>query len=288
MNAAVQQALRTRSWQTAEPSALAPETSRILPSGNRMPLLGLGTWELQVHTMETVCTALELGFRMVDSSPAYHTQRGIGDAIRACGFERRDIYVITQVEPTGDTYAALHKNLLQLKLDYADLVLFHLPEVEDGGEMAWQALRRAKRDGLTQDIGVSGYTIEAIEELVYRTGEMPAVNQIEWSPFGHSPRMLDFCRDNDIVIQARSPLTRATRLNDDKVTAMAARYGKTPAQLLIRWNLQLGVVPLPKANHVQHLRENLGVFNFEIAPHDMARLSALNDHYSVRRGLSYI
>jgi len=288
MNAAVQQALRTRSWQTAEPSALAPETSRILPSGNRMPLLGLGTWELQVHTMETVCTALELGFRMVDSSPAYHTQRGIGDAIRACGFERRDIYVITQVEPTGDTYAALHKNLLQLKLDYADLVLFHLPEVEDGGEMAWQALRRAKRDGLTQDIGVSGYTIEAIEELVYRTGEMPAVNQIEWTPFGHSPRMLDFCRDNDIVIQARSPLTRATRLNDDKVTAMAARYGKTPAQLLIRWNLQLGVVPLPKANHVQHLRENLGVFNFEIAPHDMARLSALNEHYSVRRGLSYI
>jgi 2,5-diketo-D-gluconate reductase A len=288
MNAAVQQALRARSWQTAEPSALAPETSRILPSGNRMPLLGLGTWELHVHTAETVCSALEIGFRMVDSSPAYHTQRGIGDAIRACGFERSEIYVITQVEPLGDTYAALHKNLLQLKLDYADLVLFHLPEVEDGGEMAWQALRRAKRDGLTRDIGVSGYTIDAIEELVYRTGEMPAVNQIEWSPFGHSPRMLDFCRDNDIVIQARSPLTHATRLNDDKVAAMAARYGKTPAQLLIRWNLQLGVVPLPKANHVQHLQENLSVFNFEITPVDMARLNALNEHYSVRRGLSYV
>jgi len=288
MNAAVQQALRARSWQTAEPSALAPETSRILPSGNRMPLLGLGTWELQVHTAETVCSALELGFRMVDSSPTYHTQRGIGDAIRACGFERGDIYVITQVEPLGDTYAALHKNLLQLKLEYADLVLFHLPEVEDGGEMAWQALRRAKRDGLTHDIGVSGYSIDALEELVYRTGEMPAVNQIEWSPFGHSPRMLDFCRDNDVVIQARSPLTRAMRLNDDKVTTMAARYGKTPAQLLIRWNLQLGVVPLPKANHVQHLRENLNVFDFEIQPHDMTRLNALNEHFSVREGLPYL
>jgi diketogulonate reductase-like aldo/keto reductase len=100
--------------------------------------------------------------------------------------------------------------------------------------------------------------------------------------------MLDFCRDNDIVIQARSPLTRATRLNDDKVAAMAARYGKTPAQLLIRWNLQIGVVPLPKANHVQHLRENLGVFNFEITPVDMARLNALNEHYSVRQGLPYV
>jgi diketogulonate reductase-like aldo/keto reductase len=287
MNAAVQQALLVRSWQTAEPVALAPETSRILPSGNRMPLLGLGTWELQVHTAETVCRALELGFRMLDSSPAYHTQRGIGDAIRACGFERHDIYVITQVDPLGDTYAALHKNLLQLKVDYADLVLFHLPDGDDTGEMAWQGLRRAKRDGLTHDIGVSGYTIDAVEELVYRTGEMPAVNQIEWSPFGHSPRMLDFCLDNHIVIQARSPLTRATRLNDDKVTAMAARYGKTPAQLLIRWNLQLGVVPLPKANHVQHLRDNLSVFDFEIVPLDMARLNALNEHYSVRRGLAY-
>ncbi|HEV8443702.1 MAG TPA: aldo/keto reductase [Steroidobacteraceae bacterium] len=291
MNAAVQQALRPSSWQTAEPSALAPETSRVLPSGNRMPLLGLGTWELQVHTTETVCSALELGFRMLDSSPEYHTQRGIGAAIRACGFERHDIYVITQVEPLGDAYAALHKNLSQLKLDYVDLVLFHLPKGDhrdDAGELAWQGLRRAKRDGLTRDIGVSGYSIEPIEELVYRTGEMPAVNQIEWSPFGHSPRMLDFCRDNDIVIQARSPLTRATRLNDDKVAAMAARYGKTPAQLLIRWNLQIGVVPLPKANHVQHLRENLGVFNFEITPVDMARLNALNEHYSVRQGLPYV
>ena len=288
MNAAVQQALRNRSWQTAEPSALAPETSRALPSGNRMPLLGLGTWELQAHTTETVCRALELGFRMLDTSPGYHTQRGIGAAIRACGFERRDIYVITQVEPLGDPYAALHKNLSQLRLDYADLVLFHQPDGDDAGEMAWQALRRAKRDGLTHDIGVSGYTIDAIEELVYRSGEMPAVNQIEWSPFGHSPRMLDFCRDNDIVIQARSPLTRGLRLNDDKVTAMAARYGKTPAQLLIRWALQVGVVPLPKANHVQHLRENLSVFDFEIAPVDMARLNALNEHFSVRRSLPYV
>jgi len=114
------------------------------------------------------------------------------------------------------------------------------------------------------------------------------VNQIEWSPFGHSPRMLDFCRENEIAIKAWSPLTRARRINDDKVAAMAARYGKTPAQLLIRWNLQLGVVPLPKANHVQHLRENLNVFHFEISPLDMARLNALNEHYSARERLKYL
>jgi diketogulonate reductase-like aldo/keto reductase len=100
--------------------------------------------------------------------------------------------------------------------------------------------------------------------------------------------MLDFCRDNDIIIQASSPLTRATRLNDDKVGAMAARYGKTPAQLLIRWNLQLGVVPLPKANQVRHQRDNLNVFDFEISTQDMVRLNGLNAHYSSLEKLRYI
>jgi diketogulonate reductase-like aldo/keto reductase len=147
---------------------------------------------------------------------------------------------------------------------------------------------RAKREELVHDIGVSSYSIECIEDLVYLTGEMPAVNQIEWSPFGHSPRMLDFCRENDIIIQAWSPLTRASRLNDDKLGTMAARYGKTPAQLLIRWNLQLGVVPIPKANHVQHQRENLNVFDFEISGSDMVKLNGLNEHFSALRGLQYL
>ena len=288
MNAVVQLALHTETWRSHEPRPVSPESNHELPSGNRMPLLGLGTRDLNVHTVDTVCSALELGFRMLDTSPQYHTQRGIGDAIRACGFERHDIFVITKIEPSKDSYAAIHKNLAQLKLDYVDLALIHGVPAQDAGELAWHGIRRAKRDGLAHDIGVSGYSIDAVEELVYRTGEMPAVNQIEWSPFGHSPRMLDFCRDNDIVIQSWSPLTRAHRLNDDKLGAMAARYGKTPAQLLIRWNLQHGVVPLPKANHVQHLRDNLNVFDFQISPSDMARLNGLNAHYSALGGLAYV
>jgi len=252
-----------------------------------MPLLGLGTRELNFHTADTVCNALEMGFRMLDTSPGYHTQRGIGDAIRACGFERHDIYVTTHVESHADIYAVIHKNLAQLRLEYVDLALIHGVPQHDAGEMAWHGLRRAKRDGLAHDIGVDSFPIESVEELVYRTGEMPAVNQLEWSPFGHSPRMLDFCHDNGIYILARSPLTRARRLNDDKVGTMAARYGKTPAQLLIRWNLQLGVVPLPKANHVQHLRDNLNVFDFEITSQDMTRLNGLNEYYSVLDRLAY-
>jgi len=283
-----QQALRSRSGVPDEGALLTPESCRVLPSGNRMPLLGLGTWHLNSHTVDTVCSALEQGYRMLDTAADYHTQRGIGDAIKACGIERDSMYIITKVEPEEDAYAAIRKNLAQLKLNFVDLVLIHRPPEHGAGEVSWQGLRRAKREGLVHDIGVSSYSIDCIEELVYRTGEMPAVNQIEWSPFGHSPRMLDFCRDNDIIIQAWSPLTRATRLNDDKIGAMAARYGKTPAQLLIRWNLQLGVVPLPKANQVRHQRDNLNVFDFAISTQDMTRLNGLNEHYSALERLRYL
>jgi diketogulonate reductase-like aldo/keto reductase len=288
MSALPQHAFRQGGWSSDELTTLTPDTCRVLPSGNRMPLMGLGTWELTVRTVDTICNALELGFRMIDTAPDYHTQRGVGDAIRACGFERESVYVVTRIESDEDGYAAVQKGLAQLRLDYVDLGLIHEPPGHGAGEKAWQGLRRAKREGLVRDIGVSSFSIEAIEELVYRTGEMPAVNQVEWSPFGHSPRMLDFCRENEIIIQSSSPLTHGRRLADDKMGPMAARYGKTPAQLLLRWNLQLGVVPLPKANHVQHQRENLNVFDFEILPQDMARLNALNEHFSARGKLEYL
>lgn len=286
--AASLKALRELQHSFSDPTPHSPASSIRLHTGRRMPVMGLGTWELKHHTADTVFQALESGYRMIDTAADYHTQRGIGEALRRFGGSRDDIFVVTKIEETDDAYEATRRNLAELKLDYADLVLIHRPPDGGVGEVLWQELRRAKRDRLTRDIGVSNYSIEQIEELVYRTGELPVVNQIEWTPFGHSPRMLDFCHDNSIVIMAWSPLTRATRLNDDKLAAMAARYGRTPAQMLIRWNLQTGVVPLPKANHVQHLRDNLHVFDFAIAQPDMARLRALNEHYSALDRLEYL
>jgi len=277
----------------AKPNAIRqahffPPQSVTLHSGREMPVLGLGTYQLKHHTVEAVTQALEAGYRMFDTSGDYHTQRGIGEAIKHSGVAREEIFLVTKIEDTDDSFAATQANLAELKQPYADLVLIHRPPEHGVGESLWQGLRRAKRVGLVNDIGVCNYSIDQIEDLVYHTGELPAVNQIEWSPFGHSPGMLDFCHDNGIVIQAWSPLTRALRLNDDKLASMAARYGKNPAQLLIRWNLQLGVVPLPKANHAQHQRENLNVFDFEISPTDMVKLRTLNEHYSAMGALPYI
>ncbi len=271
-----------------EPLPATTLPSVTLLSGRQMPVLGLGTYQLKHHTVETVTQALEAGYRMIDTSADYHTQRGIGEALRNSDVPREAIYLVTKIEDTDDAFEATRANLSELKQPYADLVLIHRPPERGVGESLWQGLRRAKRVGLVNDIGVCNYSIEQIEELVYRTGELPAVNQVEWSPFGHSPSMLDFCHDNDIVIQAWSPLTRAQRLNDNKLCAMAARYGKSPAQLLLRWNLQLGVVALPKANHAQHQRENLNVFDFEISQPDMAKLRTLNEHYSAMGALPYV
>ena len=268
--------------------ALRADSTVPLQSGNRMPLLGLGTYDLRHHTAESVSQALAAGYHMIDTSADYHTQRGIGDALRHCGLPRDSVYVVTKIVETPDAFEATRVNLAELRLDHVDLVLIHRPPERGVGEVLWEGLRRAKRERLTRDIGVSNYSIEQIEELVYRTGELPAVNQIEWSPFGHSPRMMDFCFDNHIVIQAWSPLTRGRRLNDDKLTSMAARYGKTPAQMLIRWNLQLGVVPLPKASHPQHRQENLEVFDFEIRQMDMVKMRTLNEHYSSMGVLPYV
>jgi diketogulonate reductase-like aldo/keto reductase len=126
-----------------------------------------------------------------------------------------------------------------------------------------------------------------MQSLIEETGEIPVVNQIEWTPFGHGEHMSEFCRENDIVIQAYSPLTRTERLDDKHLIEIAKHYGKTPAQVLIRWNLQRGVVPLPKANRAEHLEENLEVFDFELSEKDLSTLDGLNERYSSLGSLPY-
>lgn len=267
---------------SSDPKEAAIEIDSTLPllTGRQMPVLGLGTWQLTHDTAATIAKALELGYRMIDTSGDYGTQPGIGEGIRRSDVDRDDIYIVTKVEEDDDAYEATVQDLRELSVDHADLMLIHRPPPTGAGVDLWEGLIKAENDGLTRDIGVSNYSTDEMEELIQTTRKVPVVNQIEWTPFGWSRDMLDYCRERGIVIQGYSPLTRVQRLDNEPVRAIAAAYSKTPAQVLLRWSLQLGTVPLPKANREDHLKENLDVFDFEFSDEDMAALNGLNQHWS--------
>jgi 2,5-diketo-D-gluconate reductase A len=252
-----------------------------------MPVLGLGTWQLLDDTAGTVLSALELGYRLIDTSSDYGTQPGIGEAIKRSSLERQNIYLTTKAEETDDAYERTKANLQELGLEYVDLMLIHRPPRRGAGEGLWEGLIQAKNEGLTRDIGVSNYSVALIQRLIKASGEVPAVNQIEWSPFGYSERMRKYCAENKIIIQAYSPLTRGERLGDKTVSQVAEKYGKSPAQILIRWSLQQETVPIPKANQRKHLEEDINVFDFEITNEDMKLLNNLNEGYSYFGFLPY-
>lgn len=258
-----------------------------LNTGRKMPILGLGTWQWSEDTAGTITIALKLGYRMIDTSGDYGTQPGIGKGIRKSGLDRSEFYLVTKVEEDEDAYEATRKNLRELGQDYADLMLIHRPPADGPGEALWRGLIRARDEGLARDIGVSNYAIPQIEALVDATGEMPAVNQIEWSPFGFSNEMQRYAAAKGMVIQAYSPLTRTSRLDDATLAEIGARHGKSPAQVLLRWDLQRGTVPLPKANLREHLEEDIDVFDFWLSVPEMATLDRLNEHYSALGRLPY-
>lgn len=255
-------------------------TVRLL-SGRQMPIIGLGTWQLGENGDQKIGAAISMGYRMIDTSGDYGTQANVGRGLKSSGVNRDDIFIVTKVEEDEDSYDATKRNLNQLGLEYVDLMLIHRPP-RDGsaGHELWHGLIRAKAEGLVRDIGVSNYSEEQVQELASGSNETPVVNQIEWSPFGFSEEMHDFCRQNDIVIQAYSPLTRAERLEDAVLQDLSDKYEVSPAQILLRWDIQMGVVPIVKASQARHMRENIEVFDFELSREDMEDLASLNEMYS--------
>lgn len=270
------------------PPYLTLESSRRLRTGREMPVLGLGTWMLTSHTRDLVANALRLGYRMIDTSGDYHTQPGIGVALTELAPPRDEIYITSKVETDEDTYQSTCRNLEELGLEYLDLVLIHEAPDEGVGEDLWRGLIRARDEGKARDIGVCSYKIAQLQELIDITGEVPAVHQVEWSPFGHSLDMLSFCAAHEIQLQAYSPLTRGKRLDDERLAKIAAKYEKTPAQVILRWNLQHGVVPIPKAARADHQQQNLEVFDFDIEAIDMSTLDGLNEQFSALEKLEYL
>ena len=279
-----------------------------------MPAIGFGTWQLQDEAAtDAVTAALEAGYRLIDASGNYGNLASVGRALGGAdgaggqgnhGVARDDIFLTTKIEFDEDPVTSLKAQLEQLGLERADLTLIHWPPPEGDGIELWKLLIEAREQGLTTDIGVSNYDAKLIDELVAGTGEVPAVNQIEWSPFGHGMDFRKYLRSQGVAIQAYSPLAQFKKLDHPVLREIGEAHGdadgsgsgrpgsggrpKTPGQVVLRWDVQLGVVPLPRSGTPAHIAENFDVFDFELSDDEMARVSGLNEEFSAIAGLNYL
>ena len=251
-----------------------------LRDGSRIPQLGFGVWQITGgRTVPTVAAALEAGYRHANTAAAYGNERGVGEAIRASGIPREDLFVTTKLDTSdmGRARAALEGSLEELGLEQVDLYLIHWPVPRHRLRFeAWEAMQRAQADGLVRSIGVSNFTEKYLRELVDLGGAVPVVNQVEDHP-GYQPRGLqEFAAEHGILTEAYSPLGMGSGPKDPVVARIAEKHGRTPAQEILRWHLQQGRIAIPKTATRSRIVENLAVTGFELTADDMAAIDSLD------------
>jgi 2,5-diketo-D-gluconate reductase A len=248
-----------------------------LADGNQIPSLGLGVWQVPdgPGCVDAVRWALELGYRHVDTAQAYGNESSVGEGLRQSGVPRAEVFITTKFYPARkDPVVEVQRSLERLRVDYVDLYLVHWPR---GGPLrAWPGMQRARHLGHARSIGVSNFDGGELAELLAAADVPPAVDQVQFSPFEYRRALLDGARVRGVALEAYSPLGTGRHLSDGTVLRIAARVGRSPAQVLLRWALQHGLVVLPKSTHRNRIAENAQVFDFALSPHDMAELDALD------------
>lgn len=259
-------------------------TTATLPlrSGGVIPQVGLGVWQAPRGgvTRDAVLTALRLGYRHVDTARIYGNEAEVGEGIRQSGLPRSEVFVTTKLwnEDQGFDKAlrAFDASLQRLGLDYVDLYLLHWP-VAGKRLDSWRALERIKSEGRAKHIGVSNFLVPHLNELFDASREVPAVNQIEIHPFLQHRETRALCAKHRIVVEAYSPLTHGERMDDPTIAAVAREVSRTPAQVLLRWGVQHGLVTLPKSTREARIAENAAIFDFTLSEDAMKRLDALDE-----------
>lgn len=256
-----------------------------LNNGIVMPLLGLGVFDMYKKEAETaVSDALEVGYRLIDTAAMYTNEVEIGNAIRSSSVPRQEIFLTTKVHNTDQgfdsTLRAFEVSAKKLNAGYIDLYLVHWP-IRKGRKETWKALERLYAEKQVRAIGVANYLLPFLEELWTYAEVVPVVNQVEFSPYLFLEDLLKECQQRQIVLQAYSPLVRGARMNDPKLVVMAAKYGKTPAQIILRWAVQLGVSTIPKTVRLERMKENFDIFDFEITAEDILQISNFHENLRV-------
>lgn len=255
--------------------------SATLYNGVPMPWLGLGTFKSAMggDVEQAVRWALELGYRHIDTATIYGNEAGIGQAIRQSGVPRQDLFITTKLWNSDQgfdaTLRAYDASLKRLGLDYIDLYLVHWP-VQGKFPDTWKALEKLYADKRVRAIGVSNFLVHHLKELLATAQVVPMVNQVEFHPFLLQPALLEYCRQQKIVVEAWGPLFRGDVGKMAEFQNLATKYGKSVPQLLLRWDLQHGVVTIPKSTKRERIQANAELFDFEISPEDMAAIDRLD------------
>jgi 2,5-diketo-D-gluconate reductase A len=251
--------------------------ARDLGGGVSMPVLGLGVWQMAAgqETEQAVEWALEAGYRHVDTATLYKNERSVGAALARSGLPRDEVFVTTKWLPMRPVGGELERSLERLGLDYVDLYLIHWPVPLRAGP-GWAELVRLRERGLARAIGVSNYGSDRLARMLGGATPAPAVNQVHFNPFHFRRALLEFCERHGIVLEAYSPLEQGRALDDPVIVELAQRLGRTPAQVMLRWGIQHDAVVIPKSSHRERIVSNAQIFDFTLAPEDMAALDALD------------
>lgn len=255
----------------------------MLSNGVQMPWLGFGVYKVEEgEEVETsVKTALQVGYRSIDTAALYANEAGVGKAIKASGVPRNDLFVTSKVwndrQGYESTLAAFEESRQKLDLDVLDLYLIHWP-VTGKFKDTWRALEKLYNDGKVRAIGVCNFNVNHLQDLLADCEIKPMVNQVEFHPRLTQKDLLTFCEDQSIQMEAWGPLMRGQVLDHPTIASLADIHEKTPAQIVLRWELQLGVVTIPKSVHEQRIKENADVFDFALSAAEMAQIDALNQN----------
>ena len=246
-----------------------------------MPVVGLGTWQIRGRgAMDAVQSALQIGYRHIDTASIYGNEEAIGKAVRASDVPHSEVFITSKVWNSDHGYAqtlrACDASLRRLGLDAIDLYLIHWPS---GGALleTWRALETLLADGRAQAIGVSNYGPQHLQDVLHNGDIVPAVNQIQLHPWNIQSQQetIELCKAHDIRVEAYTPLNKARRFGNPVLKEIAAKYDKSPAQVILRWDIQHGFVTIPKSDDPDHQRSNLDVFDFALSDEDMARIDSL-------------
>lgn len=261
------------------------EKFMLLSNGVKIPSIGFGTYKSgdDEETAKIIKNALNLGYKMIDTASFYNNEVGIGNGIKESGIDRKDIFIVTKLwnDDHGyeNTIEAFNKSLNNLQVDYIDLYLIHWPNKLNAE--TWRAFEHLYETGKVKAIGVCNFKVEHLEDLKKTAKIMPMVNQVEIHPFSTKNNIIKYCKDNNIKVVAWSPISRGRVLSNELMIDLSQKYKKSIVQIVLRWHMQKGVIPIPKSSNENRIKENIDIFDFEISSEDMKAIDSLDEGYDM-------